>query len=139
MTEFDERKAYAKQEDIYFNDGREIEVLHFVYNKTNIDEIRGSPEKVLAAIDEYGRKHKYLMNVGEDKGKIVCDVIAETKPETMVQSLLRVTTIEDNVNCRPRWSLAGTLVTPPYYSQMPCEQLAEKNTTASKTVQNSPL
>lgn len=99
MAEFDERKAYAKQEDIYFNDGREIEVLHYVYNKANIDEIRGSPEKVLAAIDEYGRKHKYLMNVGEDKGKIVCDVIAEAKPKTMVQFLFRVTTTED-VNCK---------------------------------------
>ena len=85
MTDFDEKKAYAKQEDVYFNDGREIEVLHYIYGKEDIDEIRGSPERVLAAIDEYGRKHKYLMNVGDDKGKIVCDVIAEAKPETMVR------------------------------------------------------
>ena len=130
MADFDERKAYAKQEDVYFNDGREIEVLHFVYSKANIDEIRGSPEKVLAAIDEYARKHKYLMNVGEDKGKTVCDIIAETKPETMVQSLSGATTTENNVNCRHRWSLAGMLVTPQYYSQMLCEQLAENTITA---------
>jgi catechol O-methyltransferase len=50
----------------------------------NIEKIRGSPENVLAAIDEYGRTKKYLMNVGEDKGRIVTDLIAEVKPKTMV-------------------------------------------------------
>jgi len=85
MPEFDSSKAYAEQEEqVYFDDGREIEMLHFIYNKPNINEIRGSPEKVLAAIDEYGRQKKYLMNVGEDKGKIVTDLIAEVKPQVMV-------------------------------------------------------
>ena len=40
---------------------------------------------MLRAIDEYGRTKKYLMNVGEDKGKIVTDLIAEVKPRTMVE------------------------------------------------------
>lgn len=84
MPHFDQKKAYAEQEEVFFDDGREIELLHYIYNKPDIDEIRGSPERVLAAIDEYGRTKKYLMNVGEDKGKIVCDLIAEVKPETMV-------------------------------------------------------
>ncbi|KAK8216821.1 hypothetical protein M8818_001784 [Zalaria obscura] len=85
MPHFDQKKAYAEQEEVFFDDGREIELLHYIYNKPDIDEIRGSPERVLAAIDEYGRTKKYLMNVGEDKGKIVCDLIAEVKPETMVE------------------------------------------------------
>jgi len=84
MPEFDQKKAYAEQEDVFFDDGREVELLHFVYSQPNIDEIRGSPEKVLAAIDDFGRTKKYLMNVGEDKGRIVCDLIAEVKPQTMV-------------------------------------------------------
>ena len=85
MPEFDQSKAYAEQEEqVYFDDGREIDLLHFVYNKPDIDEIRGSPSKVLQAIDEFGRQKKYLMNVGEDKGKIVSDLIAEVKPEVMV-------------------------------------------------------
>lgn len=86
MASFDQSKAYAVQEEVYFNDGREIELLHYVYGRDDIDELRGSPEKVLAAIDEYGRKQKYLMNVGEDKGKIVTDLIAEHKPNVMVCS-----------------------------------------------------
>lgn len=88
MPEFDNQKAYAEQEqDVFFDDGREIELLHFIYSKPNINEIRGSPEKVLAAVDEYARTKKYLMNVGEDKGRIVTDLIAEVKPETMVSPI----------------------------------------------------
>ena len=69
------------------DDGREIELLHSIYNRPDIDEIRGSPQRVLAAIDEYARTKKYLMNVGEDKGKIVTDVIKEVKPKIMVSIL----------------------------------------------------
>ena len=86
MPEFDQSKAYAEQEEVFFDDGREIELLHFVYGQPDLDEIRGSPQRVLKAIDEYARTKKYLMNVGEDKGKIVCDLIAEVKPKTMVLS-----------------------------------------------------
>jgi catechol O-methyltransferase len=62
-----------------------VALLHFIHSKENIDEIRGSPSKVLAAIDEYGRTKKYLMNVGDDKGPTVCDLIADVKPQTMVE------------------------------------------------------
>lgn len=46
---------------------------------------RGSPAGVLRAIDEFGRTKKYLMNVGEDKGKIVSDLIREVKPYVMIE------------------------------------------------------
>ncbi|KAK2053855.1 S-adenosyl-L-methionine-dependent methyltransferase [Colletotrichum caudatum] len=85
MPHFDETKAYAVQEDVFFDDGREIELLHFVYSQPDLDHIRGSPERVLKAIDDFGRTKKYLMNVGEDKGKIVTDLIAEVKPKVMVE------------------------------------------------------
>jgi catechol O-methyltransferase len=88
MSDFDQSKAYAAQEETFFDDGREIELLHFVYSHPNLDKIRGSPKEVLAAIDEYGRTKKYLMNVGEAKGKIVTDLIKEVKPKTMVSTPL---------------------------------------------------
>lgn len=84
MNTFDEKKAYAAQEEVFFDDGREIELLHFVYGKPDIDTIRGSPSRVLQAIDEFARTKKYLMNVGEDKGRIVTDLITEVKPQVMV-------------------------------------------------------
>ena len=47
--------------------------------------MRGSPQDIIATIDEFGRTQNYLMNVGEDKGKTVCDLIAEVQPATMVE------------------------------------------------------
>jgi catechol O-methyltransferase len=82
---FDDAKAYAPQEETFFDDGREIELLHFIYGRSDIEELRGSPQRVLAAIDEFARTQKYLMNVGEDKGRIVTDTIKEVKPKTMVR------------------------------------------------------
>lgn len=70
---------------LQFDDGREIALLHFVYGRSDLENIRGSPQKVLAAIDHYARTQKYLMNVGEDKGKIVSDLINEVKPQVMVE------------------------------------------------------
>jgi len=76
--------AYAQKTETWFDDGREIELLHHIYARSDIEEIRDSPARVLKAIDDYART-KYLMNVGEAKGKIVTDLIAEVKPETMVR------------------------------------------------------
>lgn len=69
----------------YFDDGREMELLHFVYSLPDIDQIRGNPLKVIAAIDTYATTKNFLMNVGPEKGKIVCDLIADVKPETVVE------------------------------------------------------
>ncbi|KAJ9616970.1 hypothetical protein H2200_000691 [Cladophialophora chaetospira] len=85
MAEFDSQKKYQEQEETFFDDGREIELLHFVYSKPDVEDVRDSPAKVLAAIDEFARTKKYLMNVGEDKGRIVTDLIAEVKPQVMVE------------------------------------------------------
>ncbi|RDA90816.1 hypothetical protein CP533_0502 [Ophiocordyceps camponoti-saundersi (nom. inval.)] len=85
MAEFEPSKAYVAQGDVYHDDGREIRLLHYVYSRPDLDEIRGSPAKVLAAIDDYGRTVAYLMNVGEHKGEIVRRLIVETKPEVMVE------------------------------------------------------
>jgi hypothetical protein len=119
MAEFDQKKAYAQQEEVFFDDGRELELLHFVYGKSDLEEIRGNPQKVLAAIDEFARTKKYLMNVGEDKGKIVTNLISEVKPETMVLST--------EYRSRDRWktyrirrsSWEATLVTPAFFTLTP--------------------
>ncbi|CAN8097339.1 unnamed protein product [Discula destructiva] len=77
--------AYQPQEEVYFDDGREIALLHFMYNHPKLAEIRGNPQKVLEAIDEYGRTKKYLMNIGEYKSGIVTNLIQEVKPQVMVE------------------------------------------------------
>ena len=65
-----------------FDDGREEELVRFV---TSRPELRGSPTRVLGAIDEFARTRKYLMNVGEDKGSIVVNLIRQTRPKIMVE------------------------------------------------------
>ncbi|KAF2968467.1 hypothetical protein GQX73_g5091 [Xylaria multiplex] len=79
--------AYQPQEDVYvsFDDGRELELLQFVFNRPDIDQLKGNPQKVLAAIDEFGRTQKYLMNIGEYKYQIVRDLIKVRKPQVMVE------------------------------------------------------
>ncbi|KUI55510.1 putative catechol O-methyltransferase 2 [Cytospora mali] len=78
-------QAYQPQEEKYFDDGREIALLHFIYNHPELPDIRGNPKRVLDAIDEYGKTKKYLMNVGEHKSQIVVDLIKDVKPQTMVE------------------------------------------------------
>ncbi|PVH75983.1 S-adenosyl-L-methionine-dependent methyltransferase [Cadophora sp. DSE1049] len=79
---FDDRKAYAPQEEVFFDDGREEELVAFVTAKPGV---KNSPAKVLEAIDEFARTKRYLMNVGEDKGKILTEIIQSTKPNVMVE------------------------------------------------------
>ncbi|KAJ6441506.1 Peroxisomal hydratase-dehydrogenase-epimerase [Purpureocillium lavendulum] len=85
MGAFDQSQAYAPQEEVFFDDGREVELLHYVYNRPDIEQLRGSPAHVLRAIDEFGRTRKYLMNVGEAKGSIITKLIADVRPQTMVE------------------------------------------------------
>jgi catechol O-methyltransferase len=99
MASFDQAKAYVEQTDQFFDDGREIELLQYVYDRSDIDEIRGNPRKLLAAIDEYGRTRNYLMNVGEDKGRIVTDLINEIKPQTMVRVKYHLTQADLLASC----------------------------------------
>ncbi|XXG94488.1 hypothetical protein Hte_000745 [Hypoxylon texense] len=80
-----EGEAYKPQEETYFNDGREIELLHYVYNHSGLEEMRGNPQKVLDAIDEYGRTQRYLMNIGEYKSKTIINLIKKETPRVMVE------------------------------------------------------
>ncbi|KAI2468764.1 S-adenosyl-L-methionine-dependent methyltransferase [Annulohypoxylon bovei var. microspora] len=70
---------------IQFDDGREIELLHFIYAHPHLEDMRGNPQKVLDAIDEYGKTRKYLMNIGEYKSQPIIDLIKEEKPQIIVE------------------------------------------------------
>ena len=67
-----------------FDDGREEEVLEYVQRHFNTSTFNKT-ESVISLIDEYAVKHKYLMNIGAEKGKIVTDLIAEHKPKIMLE------------------------------------------------------
>lgn len=61
-----------------------MQLLHFIYNQPNLDEVQGHPQKVLDLIHEF-EKQTFFMNVGVEKGKIVTDLIAEIQPHTMIE------------------------------------------------------
>lgn len=67
------------------NDGREPALVAFIESHPDFDQMKGSPERILAAIDQYGREKDFLMNVGQHKGDVVTKEIAQHKPNTMVE------------------------------------------------------
>ncbi|PYI25889.1 O-methyltransferase [Aspergillus indologenus CBS 114.80] len=80
MTQF-----YLPEEAIYHNDGREQRLLEFILSHPDYALMKGCPNRILAAIDEYGREKAFLMNVGTEKGQIVSKVISRVKPEVIVE------------------------------------------------------
>ncbi|KAK9693303.1 hypothetical protein K7432_013989 [Basidiobolus ranarum] len=67
----------------YFNDGREVELLRYVYALGS--QVENNPQAILDAIDKFGNEEKYLMNVGQWKGVTVEEQIKENKPKVMVE------------------------------------------------------
>ncbi|KAA8650302.1 O-methyltransferase [Aspergillus tanneri] len=76
---------YLPEQEIFCNDGREEDLLQFILSHPKLSELRDSPSAVLDAIDEYGRKRNFLMNVGQYKGAIITEIISRNKPNTMLE------------------------------------------------------
>ncbi|KAJ5703792.1 hypothetical protein N7493_010930 [Penicillium malachiteum] len=66
-------------------DGREIELLHWIYGREDLKELKGNPTKVLEAIDEFNCTVKMLMNIGPVKGTHVVNTINKEKPGVMIE------------------------------------------------------
>ncbi|KAK3988380.1 S-adenosyl-L-methionine-dependent methyltransferase [Cladorrhinum sp. PSN332] len=65
--------------------GREIALLEYIHGRPDIEQLRGNPRKVLDAIDTFAQSRVGLINVGNNKGGIVCGVIAEHKPSVILE------------------------------------------------------
>ncbi|KAE8153528.1 S-adenosyl-L-methionine-dependent methyltransferase [Aspergillus avenaceus] len=66
------------------DDEDELDLLDFIFAQPNREEIQGNPQKVLDLIDEFG-KERHLIHVGVGKGRVVTDLIAERKPQAMIE------------------------------------------------------
>ncbi|KAL2022364.1 hypothetical protein VTK56DRAFT_5431 [Thermocarpiscus australiensis] len=80
-------KAYKDWEvdGKFFGDGREVALLEYMYSHPELEQLRGNPKKVLQAIDAFAQSVTGLINIGEAKGAIVCDIIGQHKPATMLE------------------------------------------------------
>ncbi|KAL7930804.1 S-adenosyl-L-methionine-dependent methyltransferase [Trichoderma chlorosporum] len=67
------------------HDGREERLLAFILSHPHIGDMRGSPSKLLAVIDEYSAKHDFLISIGAHKAGIMSDLVAREKPQTLVE------------------------------------------------------
>lgn len=60
---------------------RQQEVLRFVHQHAQ----QGDPESVLSAMDEFGRRKRFLMNVGDEKGLLLDRVILENRAKRVLE------------------------------------------------------
>ncbi|KAH8812858.1 putative O-methyltransferase [Xylogone sp. PMI_703] len=79
------KRVHAPPPTRWALDGRETDLLHYIFSRPDLNELKGNPSNVLAAIDEYNQNHNMLMNIGPRKGKFISDLIAKQKPSTMIE------------------------------------------------------
>ncbi|KAK5987037.1 putative catechol O-methyltransferase 2 [Cladobotryum mycophilum] len=67
------------------HDGREEKLLSHVLSHPDLEEIKRSPSKLLSVIDEFSAQHDFLISIGGHKANILSNLIAEEKPQTVVE------------------------------------------------------
>lgn len=68
-----------------FGDGREARVLDYIRQHPTFAELRGSPSRILAVMDEFAAQEDFLISVGPDKQRILGGIVAEEKPSVLVE------------------------------------------------------
>ena len=74
-------KSERRARYVSYPEFREEAVLHFVYENATRDD----PASVLRTIDDFCRRHEWMMNVGDDKGKVVEAEVKKKKPQVAVE------------------------------------------------------
>ncbi|PYI12971.1 catechol O-methyltransferase [Aspergillus japonicus CBS 114.51] len=78
-------KPHAPSPLAYALDGREIDLLHYIYSHPDLPSLRNNPPAILAAIDTYSHTHNPLMNIGATKGAYIRDLIVAHRPQVMIE------------------------------------------------------
>lgn len=60
-------------------------MLQFIKNHRDLEGMKGNPERIIQAIDEYANQHEFMIHVGSDKALIIQSLILENKPRTLVE------------------------------------------------------
>jgi len=64
--------------------GRELALLTFIDTHPSLSTLRNNASAILAAIDEFGRTHDFLMTLGPAKREVLVPLIAEQRPKIVV-------------------------------------------------------
>jgi catechol O-methyltransferase len=60
-------------------------LLNFIKTHHNPSSMQNNPAVILEAMDEFASQHDFLINIGNDKGRTVADIIAKHKPKIAVE------------------------------------------------------
>jgi len=60
-------------------------LLSYILSRLDLEQLRGSPAEVLAAIDEFSNTRDFMISIGGHKAGILSDLIAKEKPKTVVE------------------------------------------------------
>ncbi|KAH8821790.1 S-adenosyl-L-methionine-dependent methyltransferase [Xylogone sp. PMI_703] len=75
----------AVETGVESHDGREEELRSFILSHPDIELIKDNPAKLLSAMDEFSAKHDFLISVGRHKTQILSGLVANEKPNTVVE------------------------------------------------------
>ncbi|OJJ48720.1 hypothetical protein ASPZODRAFT_130837 [Penicilliopsis zonata CBS 506.65] len=68
------------------HDGREVTLLKYIYNHPKLDsELRGSPQAILDAMDEFAAQEDFLINIGSHKAAVLTELLKEHQPKVIVE------------------------------------------------------
>jgi catechol O-methyltransferase len=60
-------------------------LLEYILTRPDFDEIKGSPKRMLAAIDEFSCTRDFLISIGGHKSEILAGVLEEEQPHVVVE------------------------------------------------------
>lgn len=76
----------SDEEIVESHDGREVSLLKSIYDNPNLDsDIRGNPDAILRAIDDFAMKEEFLINIGPHKASLLESLIRANKPRVIVE------------------------------------------------------
>jgi catechol O-methyltransferase len=67
------------------HDGREEKLWVFILNHPHFEELKGSPQKLLQAIDEFSATEHFLISIGAHKSQVLSETLEKEKPSAIVE------------------------------------------------------
>lgn len=60
-------------------------MIEYIYSHPELESMRGNPDKILAAMDDFSSQQDLLISVGHEKAKILRELVASQKPQVGVE------------------------------------------------------
>lgn len=57
----------------------------FILNHPHFDEIKGSPRRLLQAMDEFSKTEQFLISIGAHKSQVISGILEKEKPKVIVE------------------------------------------------------